>query len=286
MKAILAHMRFPFSFFLMPMYSWALYLVRDWDYNRFDATFLFLILHLLVYPSSNAFNSSQDKDLGSIGGLKNPPPVPSSLTTITWIIDLAAVLLSYIFLSAFVAIGIFGYILASRAYSHRSIRWKKNPISGFLTVFIFQGAYIVALVVYSLVPNVHDLSIDIWIPILAASFLIGAIYPLTQIYQFESDKADGVTTLSMRLGYKGTFIWTILCFTIASLAIAYSGISNGKTMDVMVFQLFGLPVVIYFIYWMRLVWIDTIHASFKHTMRFNLIASFCLNSCFLYLAFV
>jgi hypothetical protein len=40
-----------------------------------------------------------------------------------------------------------------------------------------------------------------------ASLFIGSVYPLTQIYQHEADKKDGVTTISYKLGYVGTFFF-------------------------------------------------------------------------------
>ena len=63
-------LRFHFSFFLMPVYWFALsQVVRP---NAGRALLIFLILHLLIYPSSNGFNSYMDRDEGSIGGLKSP----------------------------------------------------------------------------------------------------------------------------------------------------------------------------------------------------------------------
>ena len=37
-----------------------------------NAALIFVILHILVYPASNGYNSYMDRDEGSIGGLKNP----------------------------------------------------------------------------------------------------------------------------------------------------------------------------------------------------------------------
>ena len=61
-------LRFHFSFFLMPLYWFALSQVATIQTR--DAVFIFIILHLLVYPSSNGYNSYMDRDVGSIGGVK------------------------------------------------------------------------------------------------------------------------------------------------------------------------------------------------------------------------
>ena len=56
---------------------------------------------------------------------------------------------------------------------------------------------------------------------IAASLLIGGFYPLTQIYQHDADRKDGVLSISARLGYRGTFIF---CAVVYSLAIGILGI--------------------------------------------------------------
>ncbi len=63
-------LRFHFSFFLMPVYWYALSQVVN--PNGFRAIFIFFILHLLIYPSSNGFNSYMDRDEGSVGGIRSP----------------------------------------------------------------------------------------------------------------------------------------------------------------------------------------------------------------------
>ena len=53
-------LRLKFSFFLMPVYWFA---VSQIIHVRFIHTLLiFFILHVLVYPSSNGYNSYMDRD--------------------------------------------------------------------------------------------------------------------------------------------------------------------------------------------------------------------------------
>src|ERR1035437_1166467 len=86
-------LRFHFSFFLMPVYWFALSQVvsKNWG----SAVLIFMILHFLVYPASNGYNSYMDRDEGSIGGLKNPPQPERQLFQITLFMDLAAIGLSF-----------------------------------------------------------------------------------------------------------------------------------------------------------------------------------------------
>lgn len=76
-KNTVKHLRIPFSYHLMPVFLFALSQALDVD--LLNACIAFLILHLLIYPSSNGYNSYQDKDETSIGGLKNPPKVSINL---------------------------------------------------------------------------------------------------------------------------------------------------------------------------------------------------------------
>ncbi len=56
---------------------------------------------------------------------------------------------------------------------------------------------------------------------LLSSLFLGSAYPLTQIYQHEADKKDGVISLSYKLGYKGTFFFSSILFTMASIFLFY-----------------------------------------------------------------
>lgn len=138
-KSTVKHLRLPFSFFLMPVFLFALSQASTINWG--SAAIAFIILHVLVFPSSNGYNSSQDRDTGSIGGLKHPPKVTPNLYRITVLMDIVAVLggllVSYGF-SLFVLI----FILISRAYSYRNVRLKQYAVIGFFTVFIFQGAFV------------------------------------------------------------------------------------------------------------------------------------------------
>src|SRR5688572_5152859 len=124
LKSTVQLLRFPFSLFLMPVYLFALSQVPSID--PFNSVLVFIILHFFVYPASNGFNSYMDRDTGPIGGIENPLPATRQLLVIATIMDLIAIFLS-MFISWFFTIGLSIYILASRAYSARSIRIKKYP---------------------------------------------------------------------------------------------------------------------------------------------------------------
>jgi len=242
------------------------------------ACLIFVILHLLVYPASNGYNSFMDRDTGSIGGIKSPMQPTKQLLYVTVAMDTAAILSSCL-ISWYFTAGIIAYILASRAYSYRGIRLKKYPVGGYLTVVFFQGAVTFFLVGHGCS---SEKTLDIAAPgMIAASLLIGGFYPLTQIYQHGQDKADGVTTLSMLLGYRGTFIFTAAIYLLAMCALAYHLISTMQVKGFIIVQLFLLPVLIYFFWWFKQVYYNQIAANYVNTMRMNLLASVCSNAAFI-----
>ena len=219
-------LRFHFSFFLMPVYFFALSQVNH--INWCDAALIFIILHLLVYPASNGYNSYMDRDTSPIGGIKNPLQPTRQLFFVTIWMDVIAVALSF-FITWFFAIGIFLYILASRAYSYRGIRLKKFPVTGYLTVIIFQGAVTFFLVFHGSSSN-HTIHVPV-ISVIASSLLIGGFYPLTQIYQHEEDLKDGVKTISYKLGYTGTFIFTGIVYAFAFCMLGLQFFLNLERKD-------------------------------------------------------
>jgi 1,4-dihydroxy-2-naphthoate octaprenyltransferase len=271
-------LRLPFSFFLMPVFLFALSQASTINWTQ--ACIVFLILHILVYPASNAYNSYMDQDEGSIGGLKHPPKAPKSLYYLTVVMDAAAIGFSCIISISF-ALGIGLYILASRAYSYRGIRLKQYPYLGYATVVFFQGGFTVYLCSMVFGVSEHFLMASA-----ACSFLIAGVYPITQIYQHEADRNDGVKTISMVVGYIGTFMLTIFMFAVAMILLFVYFEQTHRRSHFFIFQAFMLPVVSYFVYWFRLVWINKEAANFEHTMKMNLIASVCMNGCFVVLTFL
>ena len=244
----------------------------------------FVILHLLIFPSSNGYNSYQDRDETSIGGLKHPPKVSENLFYATLLMDVVGIL-SALIISVYFSLFVLIFVFMSRAYSYRNVRLKKYPVIGFLTVFVFQGAFVYLMASSA----ITDFSIDTFftlnniICMSVASFFIGSIYPLTQIYQHEADKKDGVISISYKLGYIGTFIFSALLFAIATIFLFYFFHLKHQHIALVLFSLIMIPVVIKLSLWFNKVRRDTVHANFENTMTMNLLTSTCMNLYFLLL---
>ena len=271
-------LRIPFSVFLSPLYFFALSQVPHIDWRK--AVLVFIILHLLIYPASNGYNSYMDRDTESIGGLEKPPPPSRQLFFITIVLDTAAILLSFLISPLFAAVALL-YIGASKAYSYRGIRLKKYPVIGYLTVIIFQGALTFALVYYG---SNTDITIRVpWQGMVICALLIGGFYPLTQIYQHKQDLADGVVTISYKLGYTGTFVFCAIVYSLAWSFMAQFFINMKEINKLLVISILFLPVTVYFIKWFLQVRQNNAAANFKNTMKMNWLAAACTNTAFIIL---
>lgn len=175
------------------------------------------------------------------------------------------------------------YILASRLYSNRKTRLKKFPLSGFLIVFLFQGFLVFIANITALGEN--PFALQSMLSALACSFFVGALYPVTQIYQHEADAADGVTSFSMLLGKKMTFLFTAILFVCATICIWFVFNAAGLPENFILFNGVMLPSIIFFIQWGIRSLKNPALINFKNAMTLLALSSFSINLFFIILLF-
>lgn len=277
------HLRIPFSFFLMPVYFFALAISPNFTQDRL--LWSFLIIHLFLYPASNGYNSYFDKDEKSIGGLKNPPPVKKGLFYLSLLFDAIAIVLGAMKISVLFAVLLLIYGLVSKAYSHPFIRLKKYAITGWFTVGIFQG-FFTFLMCYI---GINDFELEnlqharVLVPAILSSIILLGTYPMTQIYQHEEDAKRGDRTISLLLGIKGTFLFVMIVFVLASAGYVWYFSEFHSLHYGIVFLLAMSPVVIFFLTWFFLAWRNPTYANHQLTMWLNLISAVSLNCFFIWL---
>lgn len=281
-KSTLLHLRIPFSFFLLPVFLLACATAES--QNISNLLLCFVILHLLVYPASNGYNSYFDKDEESIGGLKNPPKVTKQLYYISLLFDIVGLVLG-LFISVEFTIMILVYGLVSKAYSHPSIRLKKYPVIGWLAAGIFQGyfTFILSVMAISDISYLETFSQELQIPAILSSVLLLGSYPMTQIYQHGEDAKRGDLTISRMLGLLGTFHFTAIAFSIATFGFVFYFINYSSELKATLFLAFLTPVLLFFGYWYLKVRKDLKQANHTNTMRLNFISSLMLNAFFIYM---
>jgi len=276
------HLRIPFSIFLMPVFFFALALTPNLNESRL--LWVFLSLHLFLYPSSNGYNSYFDKDEESIGGLKNPPTVTKDLYWLSLVFFLIAIGLATIINSSFASM-IVVYGLVSMAYSHPSIRIKKYPWLSWLIAGFFQGYFTFAMVYAGLSNLGWDVMLKphILIPGLLTSLMLWGNYPLTQVYQHGEDSRRGDRTLSLVLGIKGTFSFSALVFGLSGAAFIWFFMSKNQVAISWVYLAAMAPILLFFLIWFSFIRTNPVkYANYSWAMGMNTISAICLNAFFIY----
>jgi 1,4-dihydroxy-2-naphthoate octaprenyltransferase len=269
-------LRVPFSVFLMPVF-WLALNFADYGEDSWRVWAIGFVLHFLVYPASNGYNSWHDKDTSSIGGLANPPKVVPQLLTLVNVLDVLAVLLT-VAISWVSAVILALYIISSRAYSNENVRLKNNPVYSTMIVAFMQGMgvfYIVATAVH--LDFSGYLEPRYFLPALGSTFLILGSYPLTQVYQHEADRKAGDNTISLLLGVRGTFVWSGLMLLIGVSLILVALLQHIGLLYAIVFFLSTQPATIYFVVWAISCWRNAEEATFKRSMWMSALSSISLS---------
>ena len=274
-RSAIAHLRIVFSLFLMPVFLFA-YSQSPVIYP-FSAWAVFLIWHLLAFPASNGYNSYFDKDEESIGLLDKPPIVDISLYYFSILLEATGFIAGFLVSWQF-AFAVLLYGIMSKLYSHPSTRLKKYPVLSFLTVFFFQGAFIYWITYTALSGKslFAQWDLNFFIAGCICSCLIGASYPLTQIYQHGEDSRRGDRTISILLGYKGTFIFSGLMFGTGLALSFFYWYRLHNLHNFYFFLICTAPVFVFFNYWFYLVGKSSANANYKNAMRLNFISAGCM----------
>jgi len=278
-RAVWSHLRVPFSFFLLPVFLFALSQSPRPDWVR--TVVVLLTIHFLLYPASNAYNSYFDKDEDSIGLLERPPAVDKTLFHVAWALDILALLIGWWVGFPFV-VYLLVYGVISKAYSHPLIRLKKYPVTSWLIVSLFQGGFTYLMTLQA----INHLSIGALLsfrPLLAAGLCtlnLLATYPVTQIYQHEEDARRGDLTMSRLLGIRGTLLNAVFLFTLILLGfyLYFGGMPVFWLLPVCL-----LPGIVFFLQWYQRVRSDVRQANFRSAMRVTWLAGSGLNLFFIFL---
>ncbi|MEO0336702.1 MAG: UbiA family prenyltransferase [Pseudomonadota bacterium] len=282
-SANLTHLRIPFSVLLMPVYLFALAasVATGSIVNWKAAIVSFVVFHIFMYPASNAFNSFFDRDEESIGGLKTPPKVEAGLWWLALLFDLLGLLLaSLVGLEFF--IGATLYCLASRAYSYPKIRLKSKPVLGWLTVFVFQGAFVFCVLCLGFLgfDSVVEHLPELWLPALASSLLFGGAYPITQVYQHDEDERRGDLTISRLLGIEGTFLFSFVFSIVGQLALFVWMLPVVLPIFLLGFAILQIYPAYFFSKWWAKVRVDSSWANFEETSKMSQISAWMSNVSF------
>ncbi len=192
--------------------------------ERLEAAVLGLGLWVICLNGGTlALNSAYDRDEGDVAYLRRPPPPPTHLAGFGFALMvlglIGAFLLPLEYRAAYaICLGM------SVLYSVPPMRLKSVPgadwvinMLGFGTLTPYAGWAATGLPV----TPVHGLVLLAFCPLFAA------LYPLTQIYQFEEDTRRGDNTLARTLGVKHSLLVSLGGVVIAFALFAWAGVRAG-----------------------------------------------------------
>jgi 4-hydroxybenzoate polyprenyltransferase len=173
---------------------------------------------VLLNGGTLAINSAYDNDVGDIGYLDDPPPPPRHLAGWGFALMLAGQGLALVLPRGF-AIAYAICFAMSMLYSVPPVRlkavagadWLINMI-GFGTITPYAGW---ALSGHALTES------GAW-ALAGFAPLFAALYPLTQLYQLDEDRARGDRTLAIALGARTSLVIALVAAAIACACFAHA----------------------------------------------------------------
>lgn len=160
-----------------------------------------------------AFNSAYDRDEDDIAYLVQPPLPPHHLALFSFLLMLIGAVLAFLVTPAFGFVTLV-CVLMSVIYSHPVTRWKSIPGRDLAINMIGYGGgtTISGLIVGQVVVDSSSIIPDMtgWFLIVGFALLFGSFYPLTQIYQVDTDRKRGDLTLVAALGTRPSLALAIV----------------------------------------------------------------------------
>jgi 4-hydroxybenzoate polyprenyltransferase len=170
-----------------------------------------------------AINSAFDKDEGDIGYLRQPPPVPRHLFGFGMALLVAGGAGSLFLPAAYTAAYGVCFVM-SVLYSVPPFRFKAVAGVDWLINMIGFGA-LTPFAGWAVTGRPADRPIVLVFAAFAPLF--AALYPLTQLYQFEEDRRRGDRTLALMLGERVSLLLAIAATVSAFALFALAGAGRG-----------------------------------------------------------
>jgi 4-hydroxybenzoate polyprenyltransferase len=223
----LPHLRLPFQLTLAPIFLWgALLSGGRWSWATSAA---FIALHLFLYPAATAFNSAFDRDEGPIGGNERPPPVPPGLLRFSLLLGaigaLPAACAGAEFLLLYGAAAVW-----TVAYSHPATRWKASPWQSAGAIALGQGA-VGFLAGWAAAAPLEPGAEALLAGAGGAALTALGLYPATQIFQVDEDRARGDRTLAVALGPASALRFGSACLALAGAAAVWLLVRRSGTAE-------------------------------------------------------
>lgn len=218
LPSLLVHLRLHYQLlFLSPLFIWGFMLAGGELSAR--AAGGFIAFHVFLYGGITAYNSYYDRDVGPVGGLKRPPPVNELLLPFSLGVQAFGFVLA-LGVGAWFSVLYAIVVLLSVAYSHPRWRWKARALLSLVVVALGQGTVGFLGGWLCGAPSPPSLvGLDALLGLVVATLSAVGLYPLTQIYQIEEDRARGDSTFAVVFGPNASFKFALACIALALTAM-------------------------------------------------------------------
>ena len=226
-SAYLRHLRLPFQLTLAPIFLWGVLLSGGgWDWQ---VTAAFLSLHLFLYPAATALNAAFDRDEGPLAGMAEPPPVPPRLAFFALMLGIVGAFPAAAAGGAFLFLyGLIAFWTA--AYSLPATRWKASPWKSAAAIALGQGA-VGFLAGWAAAAPLRDGAVLLAVGAASAAFTALGLYPVTQVFQVDEDRARGDRTLAVALGPAGALRLGALLLLVGGGGAAWAALQRFGLFD-------------------------------------------------------
>lgn len=171
------------------------------DFTASTFWFQYLNISILLFGAAAVYNSWQDRDEGSVGGLKNQPSMQPWMRKVALWMQFVGLLLAhyagieftYIFLASMVLLWM---------YSTKRIRWKALPIRSLVVVGLGAGAASFWMGYYA--AGGQTFSIAVILAGIGVGSIYLSMYTLSQLGKIRLNAARGDLTFAIEMGVKKT----------------------------------------------------------------------------------
>jgi 4-hydroxybenzoate polyprenyltransferase len=196
--AFLVHLRLPYQLLILPGgYLLGGLFAPALDVPRFCLQFL--VVHVLLNGGVTAYNSYWDEDEGPVGGLERPPKMAPWMHPASLLVQ-AVGLVAILPVGPLAAVLYASTMVLSVLYSAPGPRWKGRPLLSLVAVGVGTGTNTFLLGVLAaggaLTPRTAVAACGV-------ALLLLSLYPASQIFQRDADRARGDRTFAVAFGLDG-----------------------------------------------------------------------------------
>jgi 4-hydroxybenzoate polyprenyltransferase len=176
-----------------------------------------LNVHLLLNGGVTAYNSYWDDDEGPIGGLEHPPKMARWMHPASIAVQLLGLILAIPEGSWFIALYLVTMAL-SVLYSSRPIRWKGRPLESLVCVGIGTGTN--TFLMGYLAAGDRDPSALVLAGAGGVALMVLSIYPVSQVFQIDQDRAHGDRTFAIAFGLPGVRRFFVIAYPLGVAVVS------------------------------------------------------------------